>query len=182
MIRQAWEKDGVKPSREATDEEFLRRVYLDLLGRTPTIQEATAFLSAKEKGKRVKLVGFLLKHPDFAKNFANQWTVLLVGRRRQEREVDKAALSAWLRRQILDDRPWDRMVFDLVTAKGSNKENGAVNFALAHMEMGAVPLTSLTTRLFLGQQSFNAPSVTTIRRTTGNRRISGESTRSTRAF
>src|SRR5205807_1901326 len=99
-----------------------------------------------ESGRRQKLVEYLLNNnPDYAKNFAIQWTVLLLGRKRQERMVDKAELSAWMRRQFLDERPWDRTVFDLITAKGSNKENGAVNFPLAHMEAGAVPLTSLTT-------------------------------------
>src|SRR6202035_2823900 len=73
-------------------------------------------------------------------------------RKRQERQVDREALAAWVRRQFLDNRPWGRVVFDLVTAKGSNKENSAVNFPLAHLEFGAVPLTSVTTRLFVGQQ------------------------------
>ena len=77
---------------------------------------------------------------------------LLIGRKRQEREVDRGALSAWLRQQFVDDRPWNEIVYDLITAKGSNKENGAVNFPLAHLEFGAVPLTSITTRVFLGQQ------------------------------
>jgi hypothetical protein len=152
MIKKAWDEGKVRPSRPATDEEFLRRVYLDLLGRIPNVREAQAYLNSHEAGKRQKLVEYLLNHPDYARNFANQWTVLLLGRKRQERGVDKAELSAWLRRQYLDNRPWDRIVFDLVTAKGSNKENGAVNFPIAHMGFGAVPLTSLTTRLFLGQQ------------------------------
>jgi len=152
MIKAAWDEAGVKPSRPATDEEYMRRLYLDVLGRIPNIQEAAGFLGSKEKGKREKLVEYLLNHPDYARNFGTQWTVLLVGRKRQERQVDREALSAWMRRQFLENRPWDRVVFDLVTAKGSNKENGAVNFPLAHMEFGAVPLTSVTTRLFVGQQ------------------------------
>lgn len=152
MIQKAWDEARIKPSRAATDEEFLRRVYLDMLGRIPNIEEAQAFLSSRELGRRQKLVEYLLNSPDYARNFATQWSNLLLGRRPQERQVDRAALSAWLRRQFLDNRPWDRTVYDLVTAKGNNKENGAVNFPLAHMEFGAVPLTSLTTRLFLGQQ------------------------------
>ncbi len=153
MIQKAWEDSGIKPSRPATDEEFLRRVYLDMLGRIPNIQEAQAFLHSKEKtGKREKLVEYLLNNPDYARNFGTQWTVLLLGRKMQERQVDRSALAAWVRQQFLNNRPWDRVVYDLVTAKGSNKENGAVNFTLAHMEMGAVPLTSVTTRLFTGQQ------------------------------
>ncbi len=152
MIKAAWDEAGIKPSRGVTDEEFMRRLYLDVIGRIPNIQEAQAFLGSKEKGKREKLVEYLLNQADYSRHFGTQWTVLLVGRKRQERQVDREALAAWMRRQFLDNRPWDRIVFDLVTAKGSNKENGAVNFALSHLEMGAVPLTSVTTRLFVGQQ------------------------------
>jgi hypothetical protein len=151
-LREAWEQASIKPSPPARDEEFLRRAYLDIIGRIPTIQEATGFLQAKESGKRQKLVEYLLNHADYAKNFANQWTVLLVGRTMQGRDVDRAALSAWLRQQFNADRPWNEISRDLITAQGSNKENGAVNFALSHLEFGAVPLTSITTRVFLGQQ------------------------------
>lgn len=151
-IADAWEAAGIKPSRVATDEEFLRRVYLDLVGRIPTIQEARAFLGTKEPDKRGKLVEYLLNHPDFAKNFATQWSVLLIGRGNQGRQVDRPSLTNWLRKQFGSDRPWNDMVRDLVGATGSNKENGAANFVLAHLEFGAVPLTSKTTRLFLGQQ------------------------------
>ena len=61
-------------------------------------------------------------------------------------------LASWLRKQFAANRPWNDVVFDLVTAAGSNKQNGAVNYILAHLEFDAVPLTSRTTRLFLGQQ------------------------------
>ncbi len=152
MIRQSWTQSKVQPSISATDEEFLRRVYLDIVGRIPTVEEVQAYFSSKAQGRRQKLVEYLLKHADYPKNFGIIWTNLLLGRKEQERQVDRVALAAWLRRQFLDNRPWDRTVYDLVTAKGSNKDNGAVNFPLAHMEAGAVPLTSVTTRLFLGQQ------------------------------
>jgi hypothetical protein len=152
LIQKGWDEAKVKPSRECTDEEFLRRAYLDLIGRIPNIQEAQAFLTSRGKDKRQKLVVYLLDQPEYARNFATQWAVLLIGRKGQGRQVDREALATWLRRQFLDNRPWDKVVYDLVTARGNNKENGAVNFTLAHMESGAVPLTSLTTRLFLGQQ------------------------------
>ena len=66
--------------------------------------------------------------------------------------VDRPALTGWLRKQFADSRPWNEVVHDLVSSTGSNKENGAVNYVLAHLEFDAVPLTSRTTRLFLGQQ------------------------------
>ena len=152
MIKEAWDEAKIKPSKIAPEPEFLRRAYLDLLGRVPNIQEATAYLENRDPAKRTKLVEYLLAHSDYPKNFGNIWTVNLIGRQRQERQVDRAALSSWLRRQFADNRAWDKVAFDLITAKGSNKENGAVNFTLAHMEGGAVPLTSMTTRVFLGQQ------------------------------
>ncbi|SIO59990.1 Protein of unknown function [Singulisphaera sp. GP187] len=152
MIREAWDEASIKPSKECTDEEYLRRSYLDVLGRIPNADEAASFLRSKEKGKRAKLVEYLLKHEDFAKNFANQWTVILTGRRRLDQMVLRGELNSWLRQQINADRPWNDIAFDLITAKGSNKENGAVNFPISHLEMEAVPLTSVTTRVFLGQQ------------------------------
>jgi hypothetical protein len=151
-LAEAWAKAGVKPSRPATDEEFVRRAYLDLLGRIPSVPEARAFLSTRESGKREKLAEYLLNHADYAKNFATEWSILLIGRGNQGRMVDRAALSGWLRKEFAANRPWNEIVHELVTATGSNRENGAVNYVLAHLESGAVPLTSRTTRLFLGQQ------------------------------
>jgi hypothetical protein len=158
MLKESWEEANIKPSKRATDEEFLRRAYLDVLGRIPNIREANAFLRAtdKEKGKegekRAKLVEYLLNDADYPKNFATQWKVILLGRKMQDREVDPNALTSWLRRQFGENRPWNEMAREILTAKGSNKENGAVNYTLAHMADGAVNLTSITTRVFLGQQ------------------------------
>src|SRR5271157_5432579 len=152
LLEGSWKKAGVNPAKPATDEEYLRRAYLDLLGRIPDVQEARAFLQTKETDKREKLVDFLLEHADYPKNFATQWTILLIGRANQGQIVDRGALSSWLRKQFAANRPWNDVVFDLVTAAGSNKQNGAVNYILAHLEFDAVPLSSRTTRLFLGQQ------------------------------
>ena len=152
MLKEAWDEASIKPSRLTTDEEFLRRAYLDVLGRTPNIREASDFLRTKEAGKRAKLVEYLLANPDYPKNFATQWKVILLGRKMPVREVDPVALTSWLRRQFAENRPWDQMAYDLLDAKGSNKEFGQVNYTLAHMADGAVNLTSVTTRVFLGQQ------------------------------
>ena len=152
LIEESWKKAGVKPAKPAGDDEFLRRAYLDLLGRIPNVQEARAFLQTRERDKRDKLVTYLLEHPDFAKNFATQWSILLIGRGNQGRTVDRASFTSWLRKQFASDRPWNEVVHELVSSTGSNKANGAVNYVLAHLEFEAVPLTSRTTRLFLGQQ------------------------------
>jgi hypothetical protein len=152
LLAESWRKAGVKPAPLATDEEFVRRVYLDLVGRIPSVSEATAFFQTRESGKRAKLVEYLLEHPDYPQWFATQWTILLLGRGDPGERVDRSALVAWLRKQFAANRPWNELVHDLIAASGSNRENGAVNFVLAHLEPDAVPLTSRTTRLFLGRQ------------------------------
>jgi hypothetical protein len=152
LMQDAWKAAKIKPSAVAPEPEFLRRAYLDIAGRTPNVQEALAYLESKEAGKRQKLVEYLLASPDYAKNMGTIWTNALIGRKPQERQVDRRELAAWLRRGFAENRAWNEMANELITAHGSNKENGAVNYTLAHMEFEKVPLTSITARVFLGQQ------------------------------
>jgi hypothetical protein len=152
MLHAQWSAADVQPSQPCSDAEFLRRAYLDLLGRIPNVDEARSFLRSEAQGKRAKLIEYLLGSPDYAKNFAGLFTNLLIGRRQQDQQVDRAALTSWLRQQFSANRPWNEVARELVTAKGSNKENGAVNFALAHFADERVNLTAYTTRIFLGQQ------------------------------
>ncbi|QDV34158.1 DUF1549 and DUF1553 domain-containing protein [Tautonia plasticadhaerens] len=153
LVREGWEAAGVSPSSLAPDGEFLRRAYLDLVGRIPSLEEARGFLDGSDPGKRAKLVSYLLDHPDYARHFGNLWSVALIGRGDQGNSVDRPALRAWLRTQFAANKPWDEIARELITATGPNTaENGATNFAMAHLEFDAVPLTSVTTRVFLGQQ------------------------------
>ncbi len=152
MLDSALEEADISWSSRCTDSEYLRRAYLDILGRTPNVQEAASFLDNKDPGKRQKLVNYLLENPDYPKYFGNTFTIVLVGRRNLGRDADREALNSWMRRQFAANRPWNEIAYDIIAAKGSNKENGAVNFTLAHMSDQAVNLTSFTTRIFLGQQ------------------------------
>ncbi len=88
-IEEGWKKAGIRPAGPARDDEFLRRAYVDLLGRIPNVAEAKAFLSTRESDKRAKLIEYLLDHPDYAKSLATDWTILLVGRSNQGRMVDR---------------------------------------------------------------------------------------------
>ena len=135
MIQKSWDGASIKPSPMCTDEEFLRRAYLDVLGRIPNVEEAAGFLSSKEKRKRAKLVEFLVNHPDFAKNFATQWSILLVGRRPKDRNVDKDALTAWLRQQFHANRPWNEVVglSSVVTRANEKDETRFSHMALKPM-------------------------------------------------
>lgn len=150
-VRRGWEIGEVEPSGVADDAEWLRRVSLDLIGRIPTVDEAESFLASHRSGKREELVDQLLDGGAYARNFTTIWTNLLVGRRSEAR-VDRDALQKFLRMSFAGNRPWNQIVYDLVSAEGSSRENGATNFLIAHLNNDALPATAVTAKVFLGQQ------------------------------
>ena len=165
MIEEQWEANEIKPSKVASDYEFLRRVYLDLAGRIPSVSEINAFMKLPRDSRRTRIIIHLLKSEDYAKNWANLWTVWLLTRTSPP-GVDREAMKLWLQECFSLNMPYDQMVTEILTATGRADENGATNFILSHVgeqvppaerqERGMfqmVPATSRTTRLFLGIQT-----------------------------
>jgi hypothetical protein len=138
----------MNPSQPCTDGEYLRRAYLDLLGKLPTPDEAKAFLADQSTDKRAKLVDELLDRPEYAEFWALKWSDLL---RNEERTIDRkgvAAFHEWIRTAIADNMPLDEFVRDLVSARGSTYENPPANYYRANRD----PVTrgEATAELFLG--------------------------------
>jgi len=150
-IQDGWQAANISPSPAATDAEWVRRVYLDVIGRIPTVQEAEEFLKSKQPDKHKLLVQELLKNPAYVTNWSTIWTRLLIGRS-TSKEINRQSLQDFLVQSFADNRPWSEIVFDLVSAEGDADTNGATNFLLAHLNNQAVPATAITTRLFLGTQ------------------------------
>ena len=146
-----WKSAGLQPSDRAEDGEWLRRLSLDVIGRIPTLPELEQFLADAPAQRRSQALDRLLSSPEYARHFTTAWTNLLIGRSSGP-EVDRGALKKFLRTGFATNRPWNEFVYELVSAEGSGKDNGAANFLLAHMNNEAVPATALTARLFLGQQ------------------------------
>lgn len=151
LIRTAWEDNKIQPAAEASDHEWVRRAYLTLTGRIPTIEQASKYISASSPRKRDQLADELLSSPLTAENLAVGWTNLLIGRS-NPRNVDEQSLYSFLLEQFSDNRPWMETVGRLIAAEGRSDENGATNFLLAHLNDQATPATAVTARLFLGQQ------------------------------
>jgi hypothetical protein len=164
MIVDSWKAASVDPAPLADEYSWLRRVHLDLIGRVPTLEEADAALAmglSQKKGRR-QLVESLLDHPDYPKRFAQIWRNVLIGRNPMGgNDVNGPAFETWLRSQLLQNRPWDVMVRELIAGEGSSKDQGAVNYILAHARFGgarladpnaATALTGKTSRVFLGLQ------------------------------
>ncbi len=150
-ITMAWSDNNVIAADMADDHEWVRRCFLTLTGRIPTVTEASTFVDSESPRKRTELVDSLLEDPRFAENLSVTWTNLLIGRS-NARHVDEDALYGFLQRQFLKNRPWMETVGDLIAAEGRSDQNGATNFLLAHLNDQATPATAVTARLFLGQQ------------------------------
>ena len=111
---------GIPPSAICDDATFLRRVTLDIGGRLPTEEEATAFLASKDEGKRDKFIDELLRSPDYADFFANKWTALLKNRRDDASDtVSNFAFHAWVRDSFLANKPYDQFVREVLAATGT---------------------------------------------------------------
>lgn len=153
QIRQGWQDNEIEASAPATDEEWVRRIYLDLLGRIPTMEEARKFLADDSPRKRSVLVEELLGHEDYVRNFTTVWSNNCIGRGAPQR-VSRTGMEKFFREAFARNRPWNEIVVDLVTASGHYEENGAVNYTLAQMQNAdeGVQLTAMTARLFLGLQ------------------------------
>lgn len=146
-----WKLYGVEPSPKADDSEWLRRIYLDIVGHIPPVDIAERFLNSRDALKREKLVDSLLDDPGYVRNWTIVWTNLLIGRS-DSRDVNRAALQKFLRESFAKNRPWNELVAEFVAAEGNVAENGAANFLLAHMNNDAMPATAITSRVFLGRQ------------------------------
>ena len=157
QIRTGWADNEVTPSDVADDAEWLRRVYLDLVGHIPDVETVQAFLADKDESKRSKMVDQLLDDPHYVRNFTAVWTNVLLGRVTPDR-TSRPGMEKFLRESFARNRPWNEMVYDMLTAEGHFEENGAVNFLLGQLQGNAnseeytVEATARATRILLGMQ------------------------------
>ena len=121
----------IRPSKLCDDRTFLRRVYIDLVGRTPTIQEYHRFQNddTDSEAKRKKLIDELLQTDDFVDLWTMKWGELL--RIRTANQVSYKALLGfhqWLRRRIADNTKWNEIARDVLIASGGTFENPPTNY------------------------------------------------------
>ncbi len=120
-----WKELGIAPSELCTDDQFIRRVYLDITGTLPTPVAIAAFAADKAADKRDKLVDKLLDSPEYSFYFANKWAdVLRVKRRNQpDRAAGTLSFHTWIRDAIQADKPYDEFVRDIVCAIGDETKS-----------------------------------------------------------
>ena len=136
------------PSAQATDAEFVRRVFLDTCGILPTADEVTAFVADADPKKREKLIEKLLERPAFVDYWAHKWSDLLLVSSRRLPQPAMWAFYRKVRQSVADNEPWDRFARDILTATGSTLTNGAGNYFVLHKDVS--DLAESTALTFLG--------------------------------
>jgi hypothetical protein len=119
---------NVIPSPLSNDHEFLRRVYLDTIGLLPTLDESLRFLGSKDPGKRQKLIDELVDRPEFAEVWATRFCDLMRTGLFDQRSKGGRLMYSWLRKWVLEDKPYDQMAAELLTATGNLYFNPTSNF------------------------------------------------------
>jgi len=133
----------------STDEQFLRRIYLDAAGRVPTATEASTFLASNAPDKRAKLIDELLLSPGYTMQMFNWMADLLRVKDTFAKGVPAFSFEDWLKARLSAGTPWDKLVSEMITADGRLSDNGATGFMLFDAEMPLDGVSNLMTT-FLG--------------------------------
>lgn len=139
---------GLYPSEPCTDSEFLRRASLDAIGVQASADQARAFLADPGLAKRARWIDQLLEHPAYADHWAAKWADLV--RPNPDRVGVKSVyvLDQWLRESFRENKPYDRMVREIVQAQGSTHQFGPTVIYRDRRE--PADLSTLMSQIFLG--------------------------------
>lgn len=140
---------NLQPSGRCGDEDFVRRAYLDTIGKLPTVDETRAFLADKDPDKRAKVIDSLLEREEYVDYWSYRFSDIFLVNGGILRPAAVKAYYEWIRGNIAENRPWDEMVREVVTAKGISTENGATNFYAVHQDPET--LAENTAQAFLSQ-------------------------------
>jgi hypothetical protein len=142
------ERLKIQPSGLTDDATFLRRLSLDLTGRLPSPESVRAFVDDRSRTKRAKMIDTLIAGPEYVDHWAVKWGDLLQSSRRYLGEKGAYEFQHWIREAIASNRPYDALVRELLTARGSSYDNPAANYF--RVTRDAKPAMEKTTQVFLG--------------------------------
>ena len=151
LVEKGLKKEEMKPNGGINDDVFLRRAYLDIVGRVPTIEEAENFHGSTYPRKRSQLISDLLESDGHVSHAFNFWADVLrinsaLGNGARQAED---AYQLWLKEGLKNNKPYDQMVYEMVSATGKVWDNGAIGYYIRDRGM---PLDNMsnTVRIFLG--------------------------------
>jgi hypothetical protein len=142
------ERLKIQPSDATDDATFLRRLSLDLTGRLPSPESVRAFVADRSRSKRTKAIDTLVASPEYVDHWSVKWGDLLQSSRKYLGEKGAYEFQQWIRDAIAANRPYDALVRELLTSRGSSYDNPAANYF--RVTRDAKPAMEKTTQVFLG--------------------------------
>ncbi len=130
LVAAKWERMKLRPSELCTDEEFVRRLHLDLTGLPPAPDRVRSFLADTRptREKRNALVDELLKTPEYTDHWTNKWSDMLQVNSKFLGDEGSKLYRDWIRKEIEANTPYDQFAWKILTATGSNKDNPAASY------------------------------------------------------
>ncbi|MDZ4779386.1 MAG: DUF1553 domain-containing protein [Planctomycetia bacterium] len=138
----------ILPSDLCTDDEFIRRAHLDVVGELPTPEETRAFLSDPNPWKRSHLIDALLERPEYSQFWALKWGDLLKLGNKRVSQAGVHKFHHWLVSAVARNMPYDEFARELLTASGSTFANPAANYYRTATDTNEC--TETTSQVFLG--------------------------------
>ena len=151
MVNAKLKKLRIAPSELCSDETFIRRVFLDVVGQLPTTEEYRKFMSSEAPNKRALLVDDLLARKEFVELWVMKWAELLE-MRSSDRVSPKAMLLYynWLQDKLANNVPMDKMVQELLSASGGTFKNPATNYY--QTELDTLKVSENVAQVFMGMR------------------------------
>ncbi len=162
LVAKELQASNLAAAPKTSDEQFVRRVWLDLTGHLPAPADVSEFVTDPNPNKRARLIDRLLDSEDYARHWARYWRDVIENRATANMVFLRAprpqALEAWFFEQLKANTGWDKVARAMVTSEGTLSmteptQDGAAGFLLAHFgPEAAVERASETARVFLGIQ------------------------------
>ena len=151
LVAAKLKKLRIGPSEVCTDEVFLRRAYLDVVGVPPTVEEYNRFMASTEPTRRAKLIDELLERKEFSELWVNKWAEILQVKSSQTVSYKAMFLYYnWLVEKLSKDTPMDQMVRELLGANGGTFKNPSTNFYQATNV--TLEMTENVAQVFMGMR------------------------------
>ncbi len=160
LINAELAKLNIKPAPKTTDEQFIRRVYLDLTGKLPSLTDVTEFVADKPADKRAKLIDKLLETDEYAKHWGQYWRSVITTRTTLDFRMVQVVpqFERWMTAQLKANKSWAAITRDQLTASGKimyaeQDKNAEAFFLLSRRGADSVTeIAAETSRIFLGIQ------------------------------
>lgn len=148
LLAADWQKNNLQPNPPASDEVIVRRLYLDIAGRIPTVEESREFMQSQDPQKRSKLIDRLLASDGYTSHMFNFWADVLRLTDNAKGKITAEAYEEWLKKELKANTPYDQFVKKLLTTEGGVWDSGSIGFY--QRDENKLDHLAYTVQVFLG--------------------------------